>query len=103
MLDLLNAPGEIRTHGLRIRNPIGGILSPLANSFHLVRSEKSESVCPARLVQFGLGWTLHGHLPPALLVTKNELGAAISRLLPSSNIDSAIIASGLIILSRKKS
>ena len=52
--------------------------------------------------QFGLGWTLHGHLSPALLVTKNELGAAISRLLPHSNIDSAIIAPGLIILSRKK-
>ena len=42
-------------------------------------------------------------LSPALLVTKNELGAAISRLLPDSNIDSAIIAPGLIILSRKKS
>jgi hypothetical protein len=30
-----------------------------------------------------LGWTLHGHLFPALLLKKNELGAAISRLLPS--------------------
>jgi len=55
------------------------------------------------LVQFGLGWTLHGHLPPALLVTKNELGASILACFHHHYIDSAIIAPGLIILSRKKS
>jgi len=96
------APGEIRTHGLRIRNPTGGILSSLVNSYHMEKTEKSESVHLGRSYQLGLGWTLDGHFSPALLATKRTSSLRFFAPVDQRAAESAVIATGLIILSRKK-
>jgi len=54
-------PGEIRTHGPRIRSFAGDFLSNYMNSYYMEKTEKRDSRHIARSSQRGLGWTLYGH------------------------------------------
>ncbi len=62
VFDIFGAPGGIRTHGPRIRNPFRGVTSSHLSLYQLEIARLPSPTPHLRLPQFSWCWTLDGHL-----------------------------------------